>query len=156
MKDFLLIALPTLILSIAVSLGITILFRVIKEKNKQRLAKKFYEEAMKKAEEYEKEKEKIKIKNRRVYSWEKLKKLLEENKERERKGLAFLETITAYHLPANEYKKVFEYDPDANELFEKYGTSNIRIDIYYDSKNYVLFEIREEDQENEKTKGNWT
>ena len=142
MKDFLLIALPTLILSIAVSLGITILFRVIKEKNKEKLARELYERAMKETKKTE-WKETM-IKKHTVYSWENLKKLLKEIKEPE-----FLETITAYNLPANEYKKLFEDNPVADEMFKQFGESKVRVDFYYESKDYVYFEVRKE-QESER------
>ena len=53
MKEFLLITLPILILSIAISFGITILFRIKEKKYKERLARKLYEEAIRKEQENE-------------------------------------------------------------------------------------------------------
>lgn len=79
------------------------------------------------------------IKKHRVYSREKLKKLLNEIKEP-----AFLDHIVAYNLPANEYEKVFKSDQVVDDMFKQFGTDKITIDLYYEGNDGVYFEIRKE------------
>lgn len=133
------------VVSVLVGCGLWLLLDYIDDRIKWKNIKKSLS-IISKQMDAEREKEMKQI-NYEVYSWDELKKLLKENKE-----IAFLDHIVAHHLPANEYKKVFK-DPVADDMFKPFETNEITIDLYYEGNDYVYFEIRKEEQ-NENKKRN--